>query len=99
VRWLDAAAIAAAHYVLVQLYPAAQVTLDASFAASLAAIPDGNPKTAGVTWGESVAQQIVALRTNDGSATVVPYVPGSGPESGFLLRQLFCPRCCPVGDW
>ena len=91
----DAAAIAAAHYVLVQLYPAAQVTLDASFAASLAAISDGNPKTAGVTWGESVAQQIVALRTNDGSATVVPYVPGSGPGIWIPTPTAFLPALLP----
>jgi len=91
----DAAAIAAAHYVLVQLYPAAQVTLDASFAASLAAIPDGNPKTAGVTWGESVAQQIVALRANDGSATVVPYVPGSGPGIWIPTPPAFLPALLP----
>ena len=63
----EAAAAAAAHATLVALYPAQSATFDAAFAASLAAIPDGAGETAGVAWGEEVAQTIVALRATDGS--------------------------------
>jgi hypothetical protein len=44
-----AAAAAAAHDVLTQLYPGQQATLDSDLAASLATIPDGRPKTDGIT--------------------------------------------------
>src|SRR6266446_8955343 len=91
----DAAEIAAAHYALVALYPAAQPTLDASFATSLASIPDGYPKTASVSWGESVAQQILALRATDGSPTVVPYVPGSGAGVWIPTPPAFLPALLP----
>jgi len=69
----EAAAAAAAHKVLVALFPAQQATFDAALATSLAAIPDGTAKTAGVSWGESVAGQILALRASDHSTDVVAY--------------------------
>src|SRR5215470_8092133 len=58
----EAATAAAAHAVLVNLYPSRQADLDLAYAASLAAIPDGNAKTAGISVGESVAAVIPALR-------------------------------------
>jgi hypothetical protein len=44
----EAAAAAAAHRVLLTYFPAAQTTLDAQLAASLAQIPDGGPQDKGV---------------------------------------------------
>jgi hypothetical protein len=77
----DAAAAAAAHFVLVQLYPAQQVMLDAAYALSLSRIPDGAAKTEGVAVGEADATQILAMRASDGAqaAIVAPYTPGSQP--------------------
>jgi hypothetical protein len=75
----DAAAAAAAHAVLVNLYPSRQVNLDAAYATSLASIPDGNSKTAGISVGESVAAVILALRSSDGSAVTLPYTLPPGP--------------------
>src|SRR5262245_6189977 len=69
----EAAAAAAAHKALVAIYPAQQATFDAALTTSLAAIPDGSAKTAGISWGESVANQILALRAHDHAADVVPY--------------------------
>jgi hypothetical protein len=63
----EAAAVAAAHRGLVALYPAQQATFDAAKAASLAAIPDGPAKTAGIAWGEQVADAILELRADDHS--------------------------------
>jgi hypothetical protein len=91
----SAAAIAAAHYALVQLYPAAQAALDTSFADSLAAIPDGAAETDGVAVGESVAQQILALRATDGSGSPVPYTPGSGPGVWIPTPPAFAPALLP----
>jgi len=76
----EGAAAAAAHAVLVSLYPSRQSNLDAAYSASLALIPDGNSKTEGVSVGESVAELILALRSADGSANTLPYTlpPGAG---------------------
>jgi hypothetical protein len=90
-----AAAVAAAHYALVRLYPAAQASLDTSFAASLAAIPDGQSETDGVAVGEAVAEQILALRATDGSSVVVPYTPGSGPGAWIPTPPAFAPALHP----
>ena len=75
----EAATAAAAHAVLVNLYPSRQADLDAAYAASLAAIPDGGSKTAGISVGESVAAVILTLRNGDGSAVTLPYTLPPGP--------------------
>jgi hypothetical protein len=77
----EAAAAAAAHFVLVKLYSSQQATLDSAYAASLAGIPDGSGKSSGIRVGETVAEQVLALRADDGAegAIVAPYTPGSRP--------------------
>src|SRR5437773_11329206 len=67
----EAAASAAAHQALVNLFPAAASSFDALHAAILAAIPNGPQKTAGIVWGEFVANQLLAARANDGSDALV----------------------------
>src|SRR5262249_25528618 len=49
----EAAAVAAAHAVLVNVYPGRQAALDAAYTTSLAALPDGTPKSEGIAVGES----------------------------------------------
>src|SRR5262245_55911519 len=51
----EAAATAAAHYVMVCLYPDQAKDLDSFYRTSLAAIPDGEPKSNGIRLGEQVA--------------------------------------------
>src|SRR6267378_3704338 len=76
----EAAAAAAAHQVLVALYPGFKTTLDAELQQSLAQIPDGNGKVEGIRIGQTVADRILALRSNDGSnAKPIPYVFGTAP--------------------
>jgi hypothetical protein len=76
----DAAAAAAAHEVLVGLYPQFQAMLDAQLQQSLAQIPDGAHKADGIIIGQTVADGILALRSNDGSnAPPIPYVFGNAP--------------------
>jgi len=76
----DAAAVAAAHRVLVTYFPAQQATLDAQYVASISAISDSAPNiAAGVTVGEAAAQALVTARTNDGLLANVPYTPPVGP--------------------
>src|SRR4051812_13345685 len=67
----EVAATAAAHRALVALYPTQAAALDARLAASLATIPDGKAEDDGVALGRSVAEQILALRQNDGSGVVL----------------------------
>jgi hypothetical protein len=76
----DAAADAAAHAVLVALYPNFQTTLDVQLQQLLAQIPDGADKAEGITIGQTVANRILALRSNDGSANApIPFVFGTAP--------------------
>jgi PAP2 superfamily protein len=76
----EAAAAAAAHEALVALYPTLQSALDTALQQSLARIPDGQDKAEGILVGQTVADRILALRSNDGSsAQPVPYVFGSAP--------------------
>src|ERR1700730_13667155 len=71
----EGATAAAAHQVLVALYPGFQAPLDAALQQSLAQIPDGNDKVEGIRIGQTVADRILALRSNDGSnAQPIPYV-------------------------
>jgi hypothetical protein len=89
----EAAATAAAHEVLVSLYPAFKTTLDAQLQQSLAQIPDGKGKTEGVLIGQSVADSILAARSNDGSsASSIPYVFGTAPGDYQSTPPNFAPQ-------
>ncbi len=72
----EAAAVAAAHKVLVTNFPPKAGALDASYQVSLGAIPDGKPKDDGVALGEAVAQAVIDLRAHDGSSPPKTKVPG-----------------------
>ena len=75
----EAAAAAAAHEVLVKLYPSFQATLDAQLQQALAQLP-GRGKADGISIGNAIADRILALRSNDGSnAQPIPYVFGNAP--------------------
>ena len=62
----EAAAAAAAHEVLVKLYPSFQATLDTQFQQALAQLPKGG-QADGINIGNTVAERILALRANDGA--------------------------------
>ena len=92
---VEAAAVAAAHATLVDLFPAQKATFDAALATSLAAIPDGPEKSSGIDWGESVAAQILELRHDDGSGTVVAYTAPSGANWWAATPPAFAPALLP----
>jgi hypothetical protein len=91
----EAAASAAAHEALVNLFPANAAAFDALNAAILAGIPDGPHKTRGIVWGEFVANQILAARANDGSDAIVPPPGGSGPGVWVPTPPAFLPYLLP----
>ena len=79
----DAAVASAAHEVLMALYPKFQAMLDGQLQQSLAVIPDGTDKVEGIDVGKTVADQILALRSNDGSnAPPIPFVFTNPPVPG-----------------
>jgi membrane-associated phospholipid phosphatase len=89
----EAAADQAAHDVLASLYPGFSATLDSQLQQDLAQIPSGRDKTDGIEEGQDVAAAILALRSNDGSATVLPaFVPQNQPGS----YQLTPPNLAPA---
>jgi hypothetical protein len=91
----QAAASAAAHKVLVNLFPANAFSFDALHAAILAGISNGPQKTAGIVWGEFVANQILSARGNDGWNATVPPPGGSGPGVWVPTPPGFVPYLLP----
>ncbi len=91
----EAAASAAAHDALVNLFPASASSFDALHAAILATIPNGPQKTAGIVWGGFVANQILAARANDGSNAIVSPPGGSGPGVWVPTPPAFLPYLLP----
>jgi hypothetical protein len=75
----EAAAVSAAHRVLITLIPERAAELDARLSASLSTIAEGAAKSNGIAVGHAAADAILATRANDGTDTVVPYTPGSEP--------------------
>ena len=62
-----------------KLYPSFQATLDAQLQQALAQLPSRG-KADGISIGNTVADRILALRSNDGSnAQPIPYVFGNAP--------------------
>src|SRR4029434_8873247 len=53
----EAAAAAAAHFALVRLYPDQVKDFDSFYQTSLAAVPDGEPKSKGIQLGEQVRSE------------------------------------------
>jgi hypothetical protein len=91
----EAATAAAAHDVLIALFPDQKSDLDAKYAASLAKIFDGPAKVNGITVGEQTANGMLALRANDGRDAVVTYTPGSGPGVWIPTPPAFLPAAAP----
>jgi hypothetical protein len=88
----QAAADQAAHDVLISLYPAFAAMLDSELQQDLAQIPDGRDKADGIEEGQDVAAAILASRSNDGSAAVLPpFAPKSQPGSYQLTPPNFAP--------
>ncbi len=89
----EAAAVAAAYGVLSNCFPASLSTLNAAYASSLATIPDGPRKTAGIATGQAAAVAMIAARANDGSSPLEFFLPTS-PNPG--VWQL-TPSCTAAG--
>ena len=92
---VEGAASAAAHRVLVRLFPASQAEFDARHAAELSAIPSGPQRAMGVSWGEAVADRILAWRAADNSDAILSPPDGSGPGWWVPTPPAFAPYLLP----
>ena len=75
----QAAAVAAAHAVLVRLDPARAPGYDTQLQADLAGLRPGHQRDAGVRWGREVGERVVASRADDGSTPAQSQPAGAGP--------------------
>ena len=72
-----------------------QASLDAAYAASLAGIPDGPPKTQGIAAGTAAANAMLAARQNDGRFGPSHWVPNYDPGH---WQPLLNPDGTPILD-
>jgi hypothetical protein len=92
----EAAALAAAHRVLVNYFPAQQVNLDAQFNSSLNAIAAGpQAKAEGMAVGEAAASALIEERVGDGLEADVSYTSGNGPGVWQRTPPGFLPALTP----
>lgn len=88
-----AAAIQAAYTVLVAMYPSQKAVLDLELDQSLTSITDdGDYQSSqsiaqGRTWGEEVAQDILAWRSTDGLSNFFPFFGGTNPGQWRSLNN------------
>src|ERR1022692_368675 len=93
---IDAAAVAAAHRILVNYFPLQQTALNTQFTASLAAVlGDQDAKTAGVAVGEAAAMAVISARTGDGLEANVIYTPASGPGAWIPTPPAYAAPATP----
>lgn len=70
----EAAADAAAHAVLLSLYPAGASMLDSVYLQSLSPISDSRDKDEGIRIGEGAANELLSVRAHDGSENPAPSI-------------------------
>jgi len=75
----DAAAAAAAHYLLARIYPDQAKELDKALQASLAAVTDATSKANGIRLGEQAGAAMLAERSKDGRGAPDTYRPYTAP--------------------
>ncbi len=92
-----AAAVQAAYTALLSLYPNQKATFDQQLTVSLAAITDRTDAVKqGLSWGQTVAQEILAWRSQDGfSDTLPPYLGGTQPGQWRPTPPAMAPGLAP----
>jgi hypothetical protein len=91
----QAAAVAAAHQVLVTYVPSAQAALDAAYASSLAQLPDGKAKTRGIAFGIRAADNLIRLRAHDGRNAPILFTQQPAPGVWRPTPPAFAPMIDP----
>lgn len=92
----DSAFAQALHDTLVAQVPSQQTQLDADLASTLASIPDGPAKSAGLAAGQQAASAILAQRAGDGLDTASLDIPFTPPAPGPGVWQPTPPTFGPA---
>src|SRR4051812_12378216 len=92
---VEAAAAAAAHRVLTELYPARTRQFDALLDRSLAGLGDGDGIEKGLTLGRYVAKEVLVWRAEDGSDRDVRFTAKHGPGEWNPTPPAFAKPLCP----
>jgi len=87
----EAAASAAARYLLVRMYPDRAKEIERAYESSLGAVADGPAKSEGIRLGEQAAMAILAERTKDGADARNTYRP-------FTIAGRYVPTVFPVNS-
>lgn len=91
----EAAAAAAAHRVMLALYPQHTATYDAALQATLSRIRNRVALKLGLRWGQHAAGEIMMWRSTDGAATPIGYTPGTRPGDWQPTPPAFAPALLP----
>ncbi len=96
------AAVATAAYAVLKNYFPENTELDAKYASYLAAIPDGPGREDGIIAGQAAADEIIALRANDGRSapdtyTILP--PGPGIWQPTMMMPDGVTPAPPIDPW
>ena len=81
--------------VLVTYSPYAKANLDAAYATSLAQIPNGKAKTRGIAFGILAAENLIAMRTNDGRNAAIFFTQPPAPGVWRPTPPTFTPMAVP----
>jgi hypothetical protein len=95
---LEAAASAAAHQALVNLFPASVSSCDSLYAAILAAIPDSPHKPLALYGANSLQTKFSRHGRTTAQMRLWHHLAAAGLVRGWQLPQLFFPTCCRNGD-
>lgn len=95
-RYGVAAFAQALHDTLAAQVPGQESQLDADLAQTLAAIPDGTEKSAGIAAGERQAREVLAERQDDGLDTASVDTPFTTPPAGPGVWQSTPPTFGPA---
>lgn len=91
----EAAVATAAYRILSQAYPDQIEYFDFVLYESLKKVEDSQSKTDGITLGQYVADEIIALRADDGWNAYVEYIPGNNPGDWRPTPPDYLPALLP----
>src|SRR4029453_1503857 len=92
---LEAAITGAGERVLDYLYPAQQAAFATTRSAALAFVPDGTAENYGVTFGQAIADAVIAIRSGDGWDDFVPISTGDEPGEWQFTPPMYDPFLTP----
>jgi len=95
----EAAAVAAARQILIQIVPSQKAMIDEAYTAALKAISDGAAKTEGMALGERVAAAVIADRAADGTNVPETYRPVTSPGVWIPTTLPIAPQYAKAKPW